>query len=229
MSNGEWSQMSRGSGIFYHVVGSLRCDNAMARGVLGPSTLREERDAWGWWVSGWVALVCTQYSYVSHSILKSKSFFSSCFCLWQDSGWESLLLLPLRYLLIPISCLCPPGHYSSLRFYLSPPGSLLTSQLVFECLCSLNSSLSYTLISYESSCCYLVSKLPLVDHCVLKLLNVTFQPSSPPTYPHGTDQTLYTCLLIVAFHLHAFLLTVLSFWMITFHFCPINFFSSLKM
>lgn len=38
MSNGEWSQMSRGSGIFCHVVGSLRCDNAVARGVLGPPT-----------------------------------------------------------------------------------------------------------------------------------------------------------------------------------------------
>lgn len=144
-------------------------------------------------------------------------------------GGGSLLLLPLHYLLIPISCLYPPGLYSSLRFYLSPPGSLLTSQLVFECLCSLNSSLSYTLISYESSRCYLVSKLPLVDYCVLKLLNVTCKPSYPPTYPHSTDKTDYTGLLIVAFHLHAFLLTVLSFWMITLHFCPMNFFSSFKM
>lgn len=47
--------------------------------------------------------------------------------------------------------------------------------------------------------------------------------------PHATDNTDYTWILKVAFHLHAFLLTVLSFRMIPLHFCPVHFHSSFMM
>lgn len=50
-----------------------------------------------------------------------------------------------------------------------------------------------------------------------------------PTYPHDTDKTDYEWLPNVVFHLHAFLFIVLSFWMVTLHFCPANFYSSCKM
>lgn len=135
----------------------------------------------------------------------------------------------LYYLLVPISSLYPPGLYSRLHCYWSPSGILPTSQLVSKCLCSFYCSLFCTLLSYSSLCCSLFSKPLLAAHCLLivKLFSLTYKALFPSTAMIQRKQ--HTWFPNVPFHLFAFLLIVLSFWMVTLHFCPVNFYSSFKM